>query len=132
MAFNVGNFIKGAAKPIVDRLLDDVISQTSRGLPMNVTSSAKSISESLFNAGSSFESISSLTSQKTDAIVNQGPDIFYALAGKDPARASAADLRRLRNINSDSTEHYINNINPSSAIEAKRRRDNEIIISAVS
>ena len=130
MAFNVGSFVKSTAQSIGQRLINDVVSSVTSGLPMNLSSSAKSTAETLFNVGSSFKSISAFASQKTDSLVNQGSDIYYALAGKDPARASAADIKNLRRSNLD-TSKYLSEVNPSTKIKKKRREDASIIMNAV-
>lgn len=131
MAFNVDRFVKNTAKTVGQRIVNDVVTRATSGLPMNILSSASSTAQSLFNAGASFESISSLTSQRTDSLVNKGADVYYALAGKDPARVSSVVLRELRSVGSDTASFHVNNINPSSAISAKRKRDAEVIINAV-
>jgi hypothetical protein len=130
MAFNVGKFVKNTAKSAGDRILGDIISSATSGMPINLISSAKSTAESLFNVGASYESISSFASQKTDSLVNQGSDFFYALAGKDPARASAADIKQRRRANIDNINTYLSEVNPSTKIKAKRR-EADIIINAV-
>ncbi len=130
MAFNVGKFVKNTAKSAGDRILGDIISSATSGMPINLISSAKSTAESLFNVGASYESISSFASQKTDSLVNQGSDFFYALAGKDPARASAADIKQRRRVNLDSIDTFLDEINPSTKIKSKRK-EVDIILNAV-
>jgi len=130
MAFNVGNFVKNTAKSAGDRILNDIVSKATSGMPINLISSAKSTAESLFNVGASYESISSFASDKTDSIVNQGSDFFYALAGKDPARVSASDLKQRRRANLDNIDTYLAEINPNTKIKSKRKQDS-IIINAV-
>lgn len=131
MAFNVGSFVKSTAQSIGQRLINDVVSSVTSGLPMNLSSSAKSTAETLFNVGSSFKSISAFASQKTDSLVNQGSDIYYALAGKDPARASGAEIKQRRRANVDSLGNYLNNVNPSTKIKNKRREAASVIMDAV-
>lgn len=131
MSFNVGSFVKSTAQSIGQRLINDVVSSVTSGLPMNLSSSAKSTAETLFNVGASFKSISAFASQKTDALVNQGSDVFYALAGKDPSRASAAEIKNRRRANTDSLNDYLNSVNPSTKIKAKRRDTASVIMDAV-
>lgn len=130
--FNVKSYVKGAALSAGQRMVNTVIAGATRGLPMNILSSATSTAESLFNAGSSFQSISSITSLKTDSLVNRGSDIYYAIAGKDPARVASAALRELRSVGAGDSDHHVYHVNPSSAIRAKRLRDADVILSAVS
>lgn len=132
MSFNPQSFVKNTAKTVADRIIGDAVSKATNGLPLSLLSSAASTAESLFNAGASFESISALTSQKTDSLINSGSDVYYALAGKDPARASAAEIKSRRTGGgSEDTSFYLNNINPTTAINNKRARDAEVIMGAI-
>lgn len=127
MAFNVGNFVKSAAKDVGGKMLDDVISNATSKLPSSLLSSASSTAQSLFNVGASFDSISAFATKKTDAIVNQGSDMFYALAGKDPARVAAADLKKLRRRGLENVDTYLSDINPSTKIAAKKKNASMIL-----
>jgi hypothetical protein len=127
MAFNVSNFVKTAAKSVQGKLLDTVISAATSKLPISLQSSASSTAQSLFNVGASFDSISAFSSQKTDSIVNQGSDMFYALAGKDPARVAGADLKKLRRRGLENVDTYLNDINPSTKIAAKKKNASMIL-----
>lgn len=127
MAFNVNKFVKSAGKSIGGKLLDGVISAATSKLPMGLLSSATSTAESLFNVGASFDSISAFSTQKTDSIVNQGSDMFYALAGKDPARVAGADLKKLRRRGLENTNSYLSDINPSTKIAAKKKNASMIL-----
>lgn len=127
MAFNVSNFVKTAAKSVEGKLLDSVISAATSKLPISLLSSASSTAQTLFNVGASFDSISAFSSKKTDSIVNQGSDMFYALAGKDPARVAAADLKKLRRRGLENVDTYLSDINPSSKIAAKKRNASMIL-----
>ena len=127
MAFNVSNFVKTAAKSVQGKLLDTVISAATSKLPISLQSSASSTAQSLFNVGASFDSISAFSSQKTDSIVNQGSDMFYALAGRDPARVAGADLKKLRRRGLENVNTYLNDINPSTKIAAKKKNASMIL-----
>jgi hypothetical protein len=127
MAFNIGNYIKSEVKSVDDKFLDGIVSGATSKLPVGLISSASSTAQSLFNVGASFESISAFTSQKTDSIVNQGSDMFYALAGKDPARVAGADLKKLRRRGLENTDAYLSDINPSTKIAAKKRNAGMIL-----
>lgn len=122
MAFNVGRFIKAAGKSVGSRLLDPVVTSASSGLPQGTVLAAKSTTDSLFNVGASFESISAFSTQRTDSLINDGADVFFALGGKDPARTAAADIERLRHSGFDnSASYFLNEINPSTKIRNKKR-----------
>jgi hypothetical protein len=127
MAFNVNNFVKTAAKSVEGKLLDSIISGATSKLPINLLSSASSTAQSLFNVGASFDSISAFATKKTDSIVNQGSDMFYALAGKDPARVAGADLKKLRRRGLENTDTYLSDINPSTKIAAKKKNASMIL-----
>lgn len=127
MAFNVNNFVKTAAKSVEGKLLDGIISGATSKLPISLLSSASSTAQSLFNVGASFDSISAFATKKTDSIVNQGSDMFYALAGKDPARVAGADLKKLRRRGLENTDTYLNDINPSTKIAAKKKNASMIL-----
>lgn len=131
MAFNVGKFVKSSAKNVANRVLDDVVSAATSKLPLSFQSSARSTADSLFNVGASFESVSAFATQRTDSIINQGADVFFALAGKDPARAAAVDIAKRRRSNIDDADTYIQEINPSTKIAAKKREQAAAIIDAV-
>lgn len=130
MAFNIGKFVKSAAKTVGNKLLDDIVSQVSSQLPMNITSSARSTAETLFNVGASFDSITAFAAQRADTLVNQRAEVFYGLAGRDPARVASADLRRLRTRAVEDTNQFLNDVNPSTKIENKRR-DASVILDGI-
>lgn len=127
MAFDAGKFVKSAGKSVGNRMLDGLVSAVTSKLPISTISSARSTAETLFNVGASFDSISAFASKKTDSIVNQGSDMFYALAGKDPARVSGADLKKLRRRGLENTDTYLNDINPSTKIAAKKKNASMIL-----
>ena len=130
MAFNVGKFVKSAGKSIGNKMLDNLVSSVTSQLPMNITSSAKSTADSLFNVGASFDSISAFAAQKADTLVNQKAEVFYGLAGKDPARVASADLKRLRSRAVDDVGQYLNDVNPTTKI-ASKKKDSSMIMDAI-
>lgn len=131
MAFNVGNFIKSAAKTVGNKMLDNIVSSVTSQLPMNITSSARSTAESLFNVGASFDSISAFAAKKTDSLVNQKAEVYYGLAGKDPSRVASADLKKLRSRATEDTNQFLNDINPSTKIASKKKKNASIIMDAI-
>lgn len=130
MAFNTGKFIKSAAKTVGAKMLDNIVSSVTSQLPMNVTSTAQSTAETLFNVGASFDSITAFAAQRTDSIVNQRAEMFYGLAGRDPARVASADLRRLRSRAVEDINLFLNDVNPSTRI-ASRKRDASVILDGI-
>tara|TARA_R110000868_G_scaffold97080_2_gene267055 strand:+ start:1168 stop:1563 length:396 start_codon:yes stop_codon:yes gene_type:complete len=127
MAFNVNSFVKSATKSVEDKLFDRVISAATSKLPMGLLSSASSTAQSLFNAGASFESISAFATQKTDSIVNQSAEMYFALAGKDPARVAGADLKLLRTSSTENLAIHLQEINPSTKIASKKKNVSVIL-----
>lgn len=130
MGFNANSFVKSATKTVKQRITSAVVNTITSKLPLNLLSSASSTADSLFNAGASFDSISALTSQKTDSLINKGSTVFYALAGKDPSRISSADLIKLRTSGNQDASFHIKNINPSTVIKNKRKQAGEAILGA--
>lgn len=130
MAFNVKDFIKDDVKAPIDRILDSITRAASNGKPNSAKGVAESSAKSFFDIAASFESISAFSSAKTDAIVAGDGDEFYAFAGKNPQRASKADLSRLRRLSSEDTNSYLNNVNPATKIGAVKK-DNTVNITSV-
>jgi hypothetical protein len=122
MAFNVGKFVKAAGKTAANRMLNDVVTSATSKLPLSTSLAARSTIDSLFNVGASYESISAFATQRTDSLINDNAEMYFALAGKDPARAAAADIERLRHSGIDqNTNYFIEEINPSTKIRNKKR-----------
>lgn len=130
MAFNVGKYVKGTAKAIGNRVLDDVVSSAASKLPQSTVSAARSTAESLFNIGASYESISAFATQKTDSLVNESAEVYYALAGKDPVRAAASDIKSRRRANLDRVDIILEESNPTTKI-ARRKSDASMILDAI-
>lgn len=132
MGFNVGKFVKGTAKSIANRVVDDVVTAATSALPTITTTSANSTAQSLFNVGASFESISAFATQRTDAIVSDAAaDVYYALAGRDPSRASAADIEELRRPDTNNIDLAAAELIPQTVIRSrKENRDGVDIIDA--
>lgn len=130
MAFNVGKFVKSAAKTVGNKMLDNLVSSVTSQLPMNITSSARSTAESLFNVGASFDSISAFAAKKADSLVNQKAEVFYGLAGKDPSRVASADLKKLRSRAVEDTNQFLKEVNPSTKIQSKKK-DVSVILDGI-
>lgn len=131
MAFNVNDYVKSTAKTVANRLINNLTTSASTAGGSNLLSSASNISQALFNVGASFESISSLASQQTDALVSSGASVFYKLAGKDTTKVIGSDISSTRRANLDDINVYLTQINPSTKIASKRKSDSSVIIDAV-
>ena len=132
MGFNVGKFVKGTGKSIANRVVNDVVTAATSALPTITVTSANSTAQSLFNVGASFESISAFATQRTDAIVSDASaDVYYALAGRDPARASAADIEQLRRPDTNNINLAAAELIPQTVIRnRKENKDGVDIIDA--
>lgn len=131
MAFNVGSFVKNTAKSAVQRLKDNVVGNVVAGLPSNSKLVASSTAESLFNIGSSYSSVSAITAVTTDTIIMGGAaDDYFAMAGKNTSRTAGSSIRSLRQIGNESTQSYLNDLNPATKIAAKAESNQTTILSA--
>lgn len=131
MAFNVKDFIKDDVKAPIDRILDSITRAASNGKQNSTKGVAESTAKSFFDVAASFESISAFSSAKTDSIVAADGDEFYAFAGKNPQRASKADLSRLRRLSNEDTNSYLKNVNPATKIGAVKKDNSVDIITVV-
>lgn len=130
MAFNIGNFVKSSAKTVAGKLLDNIVQSVTSQLSSSISSNAKSTADSLFNVGASFNSITAFAAKKTDSIVNQKAETFYALAGKDPARVASVDLKRLRTRATEDVNSILQEVNPSTKI-ASKKKDQSMILDGI-
>ena len=131
MGFSVGNFVKSASKSAVDRLVDNVVSSVSVGSPINVKSIASNISQSLLASGSSYASMSSITSLKTDSIISGAASEFFALAGKETGRSLGVSVSDLRRLSTDTLTSHLLNINPETKIAANKAKDQYEVLSVL-
>lgn len=129
MAFNVSNYVKDADKPFTNRITDSIVNSTTYGLPTSSSTIATSTVDTMINAGASLTAAAELTAARTDNAIAGGSDVFYAIAGRDPTRASRVDLQKLRR-GKYNTKEYLNRVNPQTAI-ASYKSDNTIEIITV-
>lgn len=129
MAFDPESFAKDTLKSPINKLVNSVVSKVTSGLPGNSKAIASSLSEALFNAGASFDSVQAITSLKTDNIVSRGSSDYQALAGKVSAKATSSDIARSR-VSSTSKE-YFSSINPKTKIEKKNDTLDSVIIAII-
>ena len=128
MAFNVGNFVKDTAKSAVTRTVDNIVGNAVAGLPLSTSLIASSSAQTLFNIGSSYESVSALTSVRTDNIISGASDAFFALAGRSVDRAGGVPISQLRRAgSSESLSLFLQEINPSTKINNRKRDQYEIL-----
>lgn len=130
MAFNIGKFVKRAGKSVANRVLDEVLDRTTSQLTQSTETAAKSLSGSLFNVGASFDSVSAFASKRTDSLVSKNADIYFALAGRDPVRAAAAEIEQLRRGPASEADIYINELNPATKIALAKRSEGIEILNA--
>lgn len=129
MAFNASNYVKDTDKTFTDRIVDPIVRSTTYGMPSSSASIATSTASSMLQQGSTEASAAQLASARTDNAINGGDDEYYAIAGKDPTRASRVSLQNLRR-NKLTTKDFVNNINPQTKIAAYKS-DNTIEIITV-
>ena len=120
MSFNPLSFVKSNTLSPVARMVNSVVSSIVGGLPINTSTIARSAAESFFNIGASFDSVSALTANKTDALVSGARPEFFAMAGRVSSRISEANLVSGRQNSSISSGQYVREINPSTRIRLAR------------
>jgi len=120
MSFNPLSFVKSNSLSPVGRMVNSVVSSIVGGLPINTSTIARNTAESFFNIGASFDSVSALTANKTDALVSGARPEFFAIAGRVSSRISEANLVTGRQASGVSTSQYIRDVNPSTKIRLAR------------
>ena len=121
MSFSAGSFIKDTGKSVIDRLVDNVVKNTTSGLAQSSQLLAKSTAESLIKSGSTYQNAEALSSLKTSEVTSGAADEFFAIAGKSTSRSAAANISKLRRAGEDTDiEGYLQEVNPSTKINKKR------------
>lgn len=131
MAFNVGAYIKNTAKTALDIIKDGIVNQATVGLNKYTISSAKSTAESLIATGASYASTSAITAQKVDATASRSESAYYAMAGKDVSKTSAADLSKQRNQGSEDVNSLLQNVVPGTKIASKKANKAESVMAVL-
>ena len=131
MSFNVGNFIKSSSKSAVVRMVDNIVGSIVSGLPMNTTALASSISQSLIQSGSSYQTADTMASLKTDSIISGAADEFFALAGRQTNRLGGSTVSELRRLSSETLSSHLLNVQPETKINSKLYKDNYEVLSIV-
>lgn len=116
MAFNVSNFVKSTSKTLAGRVVDNATTTAISGGARNAQLIAKSTAQSLFNIGASFDSVEAFSTQKTDTILSGASNEYFAIAGKSPSRVAASGLPALRRTGTETTNIYLNDINPQTKV----------------
>jgi hypothetical protein len=124
MAFNVSSFAKSTSKSISGRIIDNATTNAIAGASRNAQLIARNTAQTLFNIGASFDSVEAFSTQKTDTILSNSPDEYFALAGKSPSRIAGTSLEALRRTGNESAKTYIDSINPQTKI-ANAKRDQQ-------
>lgn len=120
MSFDVNKFVNGSLKTPVQKIVDSVVSQVGS----RATSIASDISETLFNIGQSFESISSLSAAKVDSIVSGSSADFVNKSSSDPAKQILNSSMLRGDISSDL---YTKLIQPAGKIKNAKESKNQLV-----
>ena len=131
MAFNVSSFVKSTSKSISGRIVDNATTNAIAGSSRNAQLIAKTTAQTLFNIGASFDSVEAFSTQKTDTILSNSSDEYFALAGKSPSRVAASGLEALRRTNNETAQTYIDGINPQTKIANAKRNQQFTSFTAV-
>jgi hypothetical protein len=118
-------FIKTVASPL-ESLASGVVNKIVSGLPGNAGGVASSITKSLFDVGSSYDSVQAIASLKTDNTITKGSSDYFAVAQKAIGRASASDITTRR----VTSQSYFTSVSPNAKI-AQAESNNEVIISTI-
>jgi hypothetical protein len=119
-------FIKTVASPL-ESLASGVVNKIVSGLPGNAGGVASSITKSLFDVGSSYDSVQAIASLKTDNTITRGSADYFAVAQKSIGRASAADIQKRRRADTNSN---FTSVSPNAKI-AQAEANQDIIISTI-
>lgn len=119
-------FVKTIASPL-ESLASDVVNKIVSGLPGNSAGIASSITKSLFDVGSSYDSVQAIASLKTDNAITKGSADYFAVAQKAIGKASAADIKNKRKVDSKT---YFTSVSPNAKI-AQAESKKEVIISTI-
>lgn len=120
MAFQVGNFVKSAALSGLQRGINQSLGTSGSFLGNSIGSLLGGVSQSLFEVGNAFGTISNVTSLKLDSVVAGGETGF--VSGKCPERAAAGDLEagNTRQGIHQSMTDYMLDTDPTNRIAARR------------
>jgi hypothetical protein len=128
MSFNVGSFVQDTVKSAVTKTVDGIVNKITSGIVGEISGLASSLSQSLFDVGNSYDSISAVASLKVDTSISKNASDYFALAGKSPGRAAAADISALRH-GGDDAKAFFTSINPDAKIAAATKAKEIMFIS---
>ena len=128
---NASRFIVDTFKSPVRKIIDGISSAIFGNLPMNAIGVSQSSAKALFDVGAAYDSISSITAAKTDSIVSGAADEFFVFAGKTVNRAAGVNIARLRTMQSENPQTYINDINPSTKLARMEENRADLFISVL-
>lgn len=131
MAFNVGNFVKSASKTISSRIIDSATTTAISGSSRNAQLIAKTTAQTLFNIGASFDRVEAFSTQKTDSILSGASDEYFAIAGKSPSRIVGGQLNSLRRTSNESSQVYIEKVNPQTKVANSKNNKDFITLTAL-
>ena len=131
VAFNASNFVKSISKTFTSRIVDNATNTAISGGARNAQLIAKNTAQSLFNIGASFDSIEAFSTQKTDTILSNSSDEYFALAGKAPSRLAASQLSTLRRTGNESSQVYFDEVNPQTKVANAKNSQEFVTLSAL-
>jgi len=131
MGFNVGAFIKDTAKTALDIITSSIVNDVTAGLNKYSITSANSTAQSLTAVGASYKTTAAIAAQTCDVTTSRGDPFFYAVAGKDVAKAAATDITKNRNIGSEDTDYLLQNVVPDTKIALKKADKAETVLAVL-
>lgn len=117
MAFQVGNYVKSAALTGLQKGINKSLGTSGSFLGNSIGGLLGGVSQSLFEVGNAFNTISSVTSLKLDSVVAGGETGF--VSGKCPERNATGDLEagNVRQGIGQSMDDYMINTDPTGTIK---------------
>lgn len=124
-------YLKESDKTFVNRIIDTVVQGSAyRNRGNSALIADTTANEILSKSGVSASTLNKMVISRTNAAIQGGDDEYYAIAGKDPTRASRVSLRNIKKEKNVGIKEFLNYINPQSKIQ-KYKEDESIEIIAV-
>jgi hypothetical protein len=122
---NSSIYVKNIASPL-DKLTNNIVNRVVSGMPGNANGLASSITKSLFDIGSSYDSIQAIASIKTDNIISKGSADYFTVAANALGKSSISNIANSR----VSTREYFSSVSPNAKI-SRAEQQFESIITAI-
>jgi hypothetical protein len=117
MSLNTSSFMNSTSKTPLQKLVDGVVNSVTSGLQLSVSTVSQDISQTLFNAGVSYDSVAAISAKKTDAAVAAGSADYHMAGGVSPERASASDVASQRAASNMNGAKFSTDRSPSGVID---------------